>query len=92
MKLTISQRIYAGFAIVIILMLTISATIWWKSANIKTIVEEIQRDDIPGVLLYLQVLDELSDMQASLFKYLTGKSEQAESFRENYKVFNEYFA
>jgi methyl-accepting chemotaxis protein len=62
MKLTISQRIYAGFAIVIILMLTISGTIWWKSANIKTIVEEIQRDDIPGVLLYLQVLDELSDM------------------------------
>jgi methyl-accepting chemotaxis protein len=72
-------------------MLTISATVWWKSNSIKTIVDEIQRDDIPGVLLYLHVLDEVSDMQANLFEYLTGETDEAISFKENYKLFNKYF-
>jgi methyl-accepting chemotaxis protein len=92
MKLTISQRIYAGFAIVILLMMTISTVIWIKSSRIQSIVNEVQRDDIPGVILYLQVLDEIGDMQSNVLEYLTGETDEVDSFKENYNEFTKYFS
>jgi len=92
MRLTISQRIYAGFATVIILMLTISTIIWVKSSRIQQIVSEVQNDDIPGVILYLQVLDEVGDMQSNVLEYLTGETDEVEDFNSNYAEFNDYFA
>ncbi|GAA0813602.1 methyl-accepting chemotaxis protein [Colwellia asteriadis] len=91
MKLTISQRLYAGFAIVILLMLTISTVIWLKSQKIQQIVDEVQSDDIPGVILYLQVLDEVGDMQSSMLEYLTGEVNEVKVFNESYAEFNTQF-
>ena len=91
MKMTISQRIYAGFSVVILLMLIISMTIWIKSNAIQKIVAEVQSDDIPGVILYLQVLDEVSDMQSNLLEYLTGEVDEVENFDNNYQQFQQYY-
>ncbi|PKG81568.1 methyl-accepting chemotaxis protein [Colwellia sp. 75C3] len=91
MKITISQRIYAGFSVVILLMLTISTTIWLKSNAIQKIVAEVQTDDIPGVILYLQVLDEVGDMQSNLLEYLTGEIDEVENFDSNYQEFQQFY-
>ena len=91
MKITISQRIYAGFGIVISLMLLVSLIIWIKSSRIQEVVEEVQSDDIPGVILYLQVLDEVGDMQSNLLEYLTGEIDEVENFDKNYKEFQDFY-
>jgi len=92
MKLTISQRIYAGFTVVILFMLTISTVIWLKSTKIQTIVDEVQRDDIPGVILYQQVLHKVTVMQSNLLEYLTGEAGEVNKFKQNHNEFNKYFA
>ena len=92
MKITISQRIYAGFSIVILLMLAVSLTIWLKSNAIQKIVTEVQSDDIPGVILYLQVLDEVGDMQSNVLEYLTGETDEVDGLKENYEEFKGFFA
>lgn len=91
MKITISQRIYAGFGIVISLMLLVSLIIWIKSSRIQEVVEEVQSDDIPGVILYLQVLDEVGDMQSNLLEYLTGEIDEVGNFDKNYKEFQDFY-
>ena len=91
MKMTLSQRIYAGFGIVIFLMLIVSLTIWIKSSNIQKVVFEVQSDDIPGVILYLQVLDEVGDMQSNLLEYLTGEIDEVENFDKNYQEFQGFY-
>ena len=92
MKMTISQRIYAGFSTVILLMLIVSIIIWIKSSSIQKIVAEVQADDIPGVILYLQVLDEVGDMQSNVLEYLTGEVDEIEDFKGNYQEFNDYYS
>ena len=91
MKVTLSQRIYAGFGVVILLMLIVSITIWIKSNAIQKIVAEVQSDDIPGAILYLQVLDEVGDMQSNLLEYLTGEVDEVENFNNNYREFQQYY-
>lgn len=91
MNLTIAQRLYAGFGIVIVLMILISVTIWIKSNQIRVISIEVENDDVPGAILYLQVLDEVGDMQSSVLEYMTGETDEVANFENNYSQFNKYF-
>ncbi|WP_076412212.1 methyl-accepting chemotaxis protein [Shewanella sp. UCD-KL12] len=91
MNLTIAQRLYAGFGIVILLMILISITTWTNSNQIRAISTEVEMDDVPGAILYLQVLDEVGDMQSSVLEYLTGETDEVANFEENYAEFNTFY-
>lgn len=91
MKFTIAQRLYAGFASIIFIMFIVSATIWSQNTSIQAISHEVENDDVPGVIMYLQVLDELGDMQSNILQYLSGETEQRQTFNANYNAFQGFF-
>ena len=93
MKFTIAQRLYAGFAAIIVIMFIVSAMIWMqnKIALYKQFLTEVEGDDVPGVIVYLQVLDELGDMQTNVFEYLSGETDEIGNFNSNYDQFKSYF-
>ena len=91
MKFTIAHRLYAGFASIIIIMFIVSATMWSQNSAIQAISSEVENDDVPGVIMYLQVLDELGDMQSNVLEYLSGETDEIENFDANYAKFQEYF-
>lgn len=62
------------------------------SSNVKVIAEEVEKDDVPGVILYLQVLDEIGDMQTNVLGYISGEIGEQANFEANYKEFKAYFA
>lgn len=43
------------------------------------------------MILYLQVLDEVGDMQSNLLEYLTGKIDEVENFDKNYQEFQGFY-
>ncbi len=61
-NLTIAKKLYAGFATITFMMIIISIIMWVKADQISNISKEIKNDDVPGAVLYLQVLDEFGDM------------------------------
>ncbi|MFD2231988.1 methyl-accepting chemotaxis protein [Alkalimarinus sediminis] len=91
MRLNISQLVYAGFIAVVAIMLFISYAVWSSNRDILTATNEIKNDDVPGVILYLQILDELGDMQSNVLEYLTGEEDERADFNENYDEFIAFF-
>lgn len=53
--------------------------------------EEVLNDDLPGVLYYLEMVDEAGDMLENIAEYLTGEVAEKESFKENAKSFLEFY-
>lgn len=92
MKLSISQLIYTGFLAIIAIMVTISVLVWNSNSVIMETSNEIKNDDVPGVILYLQLLDELGDMQSNVLEYLTGEEDEKNDFEDNYQEFQAYFS
>ncbi|EPJ46073.1 MAG: hypothetical protein OFPII_22900 [Osedax symbiont Rs1] len=92
MNITISEKLYGGFGVIILLMLCISIFTLFRIDQISTISDEIGSDDLPGVILYLHVLDEVGDMQSNVLEYMTGETDEIENFEENYKEFNNYYS
>ncbi|MAC45407.1 MAG: chemotaxis protein [Oceanospirillum sp.] len=91
MKLKLSQLLYLGFSIVIGLMILSSVLVWVQQAASTQIAEEVKTDDVPGAILYLQVMNKLGDMQTNVLEYLTGETDEVKAFEENYRAFNGYF-
>ncbi|AGH81635.1 methyl-accepting chemotaxis sensory transducer with Pas/Pac sensor [Psychromonas sp. CNPT3] len=90
MKLSISQLIYAGFSVLILTMISMSLYVNQSSKDILTTTSVIKDDDVPSVILYLQLLDEIGDMQSNALEYLTGEAEEVSEFDDNYKEFTDY--
>ena len=91
MSLNISQKLYAGFGAIIGLMVLVAVLLWNRSNYITYIAHEVSSDNVPGVLLYLQVLDAVSDMQANVLEYLAGETGEEQTFRENYQKLSGLF-
>ena len=54
--------------------------------------DEIVKDDLPGVQYYLELVDEAGDMISSLNAYMRGEASAAESFEKDAHTFDKYFA
>lgn len=91
MKLNIGQLVYAGFSLVIGIMMFVAYWVWDYNAQTQLALKEIKNDDVPGVILYLQLLDELGDMQANSLQYLTGNETKKNDFSENLNEFHGFF-
>ncbi|MDK1286358.1 methyl-accepting chemotaxis protein [Pseudoalteromonas umbrosa] len=55
-----------------------------------TDIVEAVSDDLPGVRLYLEMVDEKGDMLASLTEFMTGELDEKEAFEEASKRFIKY--
>ncbi|WP_193755601.1 HAMP domain-containing methyl-accepting chemotaxis protein [Psychromonas sp. psych-6C06] len=91
MKLTIAQRLYGGFASIIVIMFIVSGIVWSQNKAIQIITTEVENDDVPGVIAYLQVSDQLADMQTNILEYLSGEMSAVDKFSGNYNQFQGYY-
>ncbi len=91
MKFTIRRKLVSGFASVIALLIIISIIVYIMNRNIIRSAIEVEGDDVPGVILYLQILDEIGDMRSDVLEYLIGKAEGKKNFNDNYREFDDFF-
>ncbi len=90
-KGSIGKRLAIGFSSTVILLVIISGIILWlNSANKKT-ATEIAKDDVPGAIYYLQLIDELGDMQSNVYEYVMGEDDEDDGFRSNYDEFMHFY-
>ena len=80
MRLTIGKKISLAFSAILLLIVTMGVTVYTLNSSIKISSEEIGNDDVPGVILYLQILDEIGDMHSNVVEYSTGEIDEVDDF------------
>ena len=86
MKLSI--KLYSAFIAIIMLMIISSGIVWFKVSIETQRASEISSDDLPGLISYLALVDEMYQMQNEAFEYLGGDVEKSKSFNALYEQFN----
>lgn len=92
MNIRLSHMLYMGFSIIIITTLTLALIAWSLVNHSAAISQEVESDDVPGVLAYLNVMDEIGDLQTNALEYLNGEADEYSSFKENTKEFKHYYS
>ncbi len=74
-------------------MTTLSLTyfIWSSIQDSAELAEEIEMDNVPGVLAYLHMKDKVTLLHNFVLEYLNGKESEAESFRKAVTGFDQYY-
>ncbi|WP_193755534.1 response regulator [Psychromonas sp. psych-6C06] len=90
MTLTIGKKISLAFAAILTLIITMGITVYYLNANIHMATKNIRDDDVPGVILFLNILDTISDMQSNVVEYSTGEVDEVDDFYGNYQRFKDH--
>ncbi|RJG51533.1 methyl-accepting chemotaxis protein [Motilimonas pumila] len=83
MKLTVKQKISLAFISVISLMLLIAGVIYTQLVSAEKVASEIRNDDVPGVTLYLTLIDESGDVFRDALKIVAGYDNAEQDFYAN---------
>ncbi|CCO49576.1 putative Methyl-accepting chemotaxis protein [Vibrio nigripulchritudo SOn1] len=92
MNLKLTQMLYAGFSFILLTTLILSYIVWSAVQDSAKLAEEIEYDNVPGVLAYLNVNDKVADLQTYALEYLNGEEDEIESFRTSVARFEHYYA
>ncbi|EGQ9933779.1 methyl-accepting chemotaxis protein [Vibrio vulnificus] len=92
MKLKLSHSLYLGFSIIVATTLALAYIVWSIVDKSEAVSREVESDDVPGVLAYLNVLDEIGDLQTDALKYMNGSTKEADEFRQNSEEFKHYYS
>ncbi len=90
-KGSIGTRLALGFSSTVLLLVIISSVVLFLNGTNKKSAEEIVKDDVPGTIYYLQLIDELGDMQSNVYEYIMGEDDEDEGFEANYKEFFSFY-
>ncbi|NOH53195.1 methyl-accepting chemotaxis protein [Vibrio coralliilyticus] len=91
MNVRLSHALYMGFSIIIITTLILAFIVWSLVNKSATISQEIESDDVPGVLAYFNVLDAIGSLQTNALEYLNGDAGQRNAFEENANKFQQQY-
>lgn len=92
MNFKLSHTLYFGFSLILATTLVLAFIVWSVVSDSAASAAEVESDDVPGVLAYLNVLDEISDLQTSALEYLNGENDEAQSFQKNVEEFRYHFS
>ena len=91
MNVRLSHALYMGFSIIIITTLILAFIVWSLVNKSATISQEIESDDVPGVLAYFNVLDAIGSLQTNALEYLNGDAGQRNAFEANANEFQQQY-
>ena len=91
MNVRLSHALYMGFSIIIITTLILAFIVWSLVNKSATISQEIESDDVPGVLAYFNVLDAIGSLQTNALEYLNGDAGQRNAFERNANEFQQQY-
>lgn len=92
MNFKLSHTLYFGFSLILATTLILAYIVWSVVSDSAASAAEVESDDVPGVLAYLNVLDEVSDLQTNALEYLNGENDEAKSFQRNVEEFRHHFS
>ncbi|NOH61766.1 methyl-accepting chemotaxis protein [Vibrio sp. RE88] len=92
MNVRLSHALYMGFSIIIITTLILAFIVWSLVNKSATISQEIESDDVPGVLAYFNVLDAIGGLQTNALEYLNGDAGQRNAFEVNANEFQQHYS
>ena len=90
--MTLKGRLFIGFGCLIALMVIGNLISFMFLSESNQVSHKIAEEDVPSAVLYMQLLDEAGDMQASALEYLTGETDELEKFDDNYHEYKEQLA
>lgn len=91
MKMTIGQKLGAGFGVLLAMFIMVGVIVYILNARVLQEATGVNHNDVPGAILSLSLLDEIGDMNANLLEYLTGEAEEQEYFEEKRQEFMTFF-
>lgn len=91
MNMRLSHALYSGFAVIIVTTLILTFVIWSFVDRSAFLSHEIEKDDVPGVIAYTEVLNEINEMHASLLRYLNGNFDSLNDFQKNASEYQKNF-
>mgnify|MGYP000683759990 CR=1 FL=1 len=83
MQWSVGKKLYAGFLSILGLAFIMVTIIWFEVVASHKVANEIRNDDIPGVELYLVLVDEAGDVYRDALRTVSGDPTGATSYREN---------
>lgn len=83
MQWSVGKKLYAGFLSILGLAFIMVTIIWYEVVVSHKVANEIRNDDIPGVELYLVLVDEAGDVYRDALRTVSGDPNGATSYREN---------
>ncbi|NRB67254.1 MAG: methyl-accepting chemotaxis protein [Vibrio sp.] len=92
MNVRLSHALYLGFSIIIITTLILAFIVWSLVNKSATVSQEIESDDVPGVLAYFNVLDAIGNLQTNALEYLNGDAGQRNAFEANANEFQKHYS
>lgn len=87
----IDKKLYFSFAIIVALMITSSVITWLRVSALSSTATEVRGDDVPGAIYYLQLIDEMGDLDAATLDFVAGNQNAVGKFKENLNEFRQYF-
>ncbi|KZN60219.1 hypothetical protein N473_24885 [Pseudoalteromonas luteoviolacea CPMOR-1] len=82
------QKLYLSFASVVSLMFISSVIIWTTSQTLTDTQTEIETDDVPGVIYYMQLNTTLAEIETNLLSYLAGEESSKHEFHKAHERFH----
>ncbi|MCG8378586.1 MAG: ATP-binding protein [Proteobacteria bacterium] len=88
--LSLSQRLWIGFAAFFLPLLGVGMFISVITSSTIEEMQQVRNDDVPAAIFYMQILDEIGDMQSNLHDYLAGEEDETQDFAENAQELDRY--
>ena len=91
MNFTIVQKLYAAFFAVLILLTCTSVFVIYKEIEISHVTQEVASDDVPGAFVYMQLIDELGDVNTALYAIVNDIEGATQSYYDDKNELLDYY-
>ncbi|RJE77492.1 chemotaxis protein [Pseudoalteromonas sp. MSK9-3] len=85
--MNLSKKLFLSFGVLIAMMVISSTTVWFKVSTETARALEVKGDDLPGMILYNELLVIENKLNHSAMKYMAGDKSQVNKFNEYYEEF-----
>ncbi|MFO4723303.1 HAMP domain-containing methyl-accepting chemotaxis protein [Vibrio cholerae] len=87
MKLSVSKKMYASFGCVLAILLMMASVIWSEVSQSHKVATEIHKDDVPGLVSYLILIDEAGDVYRDALGVIVNVDNATQNYARNKQEF-----
>ena len=91
-RLSLSQIMWLLFFAMFIPLFILIVNVERATSRSLEQARQVRDDDVPGAILYLQILDEIGDLHSNVLDYLAGEEDELADFEANLDEFKVFLA
>ncbi|MCK6262899.1 methyl-accepting chemotaxis protein [Vibrio sp. ZSDE26] len=89
--MSVRNKLYSGFASILAVVMIAMGVIWWEVEESHDVATEIRVDDVPGVELYLILIDEVGDVYRDSLKIVANTPGARRDYESNKTEFRDAY-